>query len=45
MTSEEILAKYSAAMEAAEDARLHGCWAAAAYWERRAEALQKEMNK
>jgi hypothetical protein len=45
MTREEILAKYRAAMEAAEDARLHGCWEAAAFHEQWAEALRKELGK
>jgi hypothetical protein len=45
MPREEILAKYQAAMEASEDARIHGCWEAAAFHEQWAEALLEELSK
>jgi hypothetical protein len=45
MTREEILAKYRAAMEAAEDARIHGCWEAVAFHEQWAEDLWEELSK
>ena len=45
MDREKLLEKYQQAMNAAEEARIHGCWEAAAFHERWAEDLWEELSK